>query len=274
MRLKHFLPVFFTACVIFYFIYSGIVEKQGYYIPRNAQINLAPILSKSRLEEADYKLIYEQTGIAKPIVAELKNSPGFEKKMLGFQRSYLSSQIIGTTNINFFTKEDVLQDKETHVISGFELAPYNNGYIFLTKSTYTMSWRHGHAGIVIDSKRGKVLEALSPGTFSMEQDADKWRYYPTFKMMRLKDVDQSQLDEIAFYASSTLRDIPYNIFAVKNQGQAPYITHCSLLVWQAFKPFGFDLDATKGFLVSPQDLSSSPLLETLQIFGFNPDKDW
>lgn len=274
MRLKHFLPLFCTVCTLFYFIYSGIVEKQGYYIPPYSQINLAPILSKPILEESDYTVIYEQTGIAKPIVEELKTLPEFEKKMLNFQQNYLSSQKISSTHMNFFTKEDVLQDKDTHAIPGFELAPYNNGYIFLTKSTYTMSWRHGHAGIVIDSKRGKVLEALSPGTSSMEQDTDKWRYYPTFKMMRLKDANQAKLDEIAFYASSSLRDIPYDIFADKNQGQAPYATHCSLLVWQAFKPFGFDIDATGGLLISPENIAGSPLLETLQIFGFNPNKDW
>ncbi|MDF2614778.1 MAG: hypothetical protein K0S71_2564 [Clostridia bacterium] len=274
MRLKHFLPLFCILFTLIYFIYSGIVEKQGYYKPLHSQVNLDPILSKSILEESDYKLIFEQTGIARPIVEELKTMPDFKQKVLGFQKNYLSAQIIGSADINFFTKEDVINDKDTNAIPGFELAPYHNGYIFLTKSTYTMSWRHGHAGIVIDAKRGKTLEALSPGTSSMEQDVNKWRYYPTFKMMRLKDVNQAKLDEIASYAYSNLQGIPYDIFADKNQGQAPNATHCSLLVWQAFKSFGFDLDATDGLLVSPANIASSPFLETLQIFGFNPDKDW
>ncbi|WP_083258876.1 hypothetical protein [Cellulosilyticum sp. I15G10I2] len=274
MKLKHFLITFCILYILALLISSNIAKSEGYFTPDYQKIDLMPILTKSMLLENDYQIIYDQTGIAKPIVEELKDMPDFQEKMLIFQQNYFTALTIASENFTPVTQQDYVANEKKEAIAGFEIAPYHNGYIFLTKSTYTMNWRHGHAGIVIDAKRGKLLEAVNPGSRSLEQDASKWRYYPTFKMMRLKDTPQTQLDEIARYASSVLRDLPYNIFADKNQGENPYETHCSLLVWQAFKPFGFDIDASDGLLVSPEDIANSPLLETLQIFGFNPNKEW
>jgi uncharacterized protein YycO len=274
LRLKHALISFCILFAVIYFIYGEFVVRDGYHTPSHTQIDITSILNKTVLYETDYKTLYEQTGIAKPIVEELKELPDFEEKMLRFQKDYLTAVRFDSENLSIVTLLDSVTDESGKAIAGFELAPYHNGYIFLTKSTRTMNWRHGHAGVVIDEKRGKLLEALNPGTISMEQDAVKWRYFPTFKMMRLKDTDQTVLDEIASYASSSLRDLPYNILADKNQGLTPSSTHCSLLVWQTFNAFGFDLDEPDTLFVSPQNIAASPLLETLQIFGFNPDKDW
>jgi len=274
LRLKHFLILCYVAFGLGYFLYADIIEKQGYFIPSASKIDLLPVLSKTILTDSDYQIIYAQTGIAKPIVQELKLSPDFKNKMLNFQEHYLAPVTISSQRLAFFTQEDFIKNPDKTAMPAFDLAPYKNGYIFFTKSTHTMNWRHGHAGIVVDAKRKKTLEALNPGTASIEQDADKWRYYPTFKMMRLKNVEQTVLNQIALYASTQLSNLPYDIVADKNQGSSPYATHCSLLVWQAFKPFGFDLDATGGLFVSPKNIASSPLLEVLQIYGFNPDEDW
>ncbi len=274
MRLKHFLIAFFTLLGLAFGISSLIVQKQGFYQQDIKKIDLMPILSKAILSAEDYAILYQQTGIARPIIDELRPSPDFFDKMAAFQAHYQASVSLADESLTPVTKQEYFINSQKESVPGFEIAPYQNGYIFLTKSTFTFNWRHGHAGIVIDAKRGKTLEALSPGTISMEQDANKWRYYPTFKMLRLKDTPQMQLDEIARYASTHLRDLPYNIFADKNQGNTPVDTHCSLLVWQAFKPFGYDLDKNRELLVSPQDIAGSPLLETLQIFGFHPNKEW
>ncbi len=274
VKLKNFIISFCILFTLAFMITSVISKKQGYFNPHYEKINLVPILSKSILSESDYQIIYEQTGIARPIVEELKSLPEFEEQIIAFQNTYFSAFKITFEYLTPVTRQDYIIGENQEALPGFELAPYRNGYIFLNKSTHTMNWRHGHAGIVIDAKRGKLLESIHPGTISMEQDVSKWLYFPTFKMMRLKNTTQTQLDEIALYASSTLRDLPYNIFADKNQGESPKDTHCSLLVWQAFKPFGFDLDATGGILVSPQNIADSPLLETLQIVGFNPNKGW
>lgn len=274
LRLKSFIILFCVTLGLAYLISGFMINTEVHYQPTVAPADLLPILEKNTLSEEDYLLLYEQTGIAKPIVDELRTMPDFIEKMLTFQSDYLAEVRTDSDYLPPITFEDKIVNAEDERIPGFSLAPYHNGYILFTKATHTANWRHGHAAIVIDEVRGITLEALSPGTISMEQNINKWRYYSNFKMMRLKDVPQTVLNEIADYASTYLKGLPYNILADKNQGEAPKDTHCALLVWQAFKPFGFDLDSTGGLFVSPKNMATSPLLETLQIYGFNPHKDW
>lgn len=273
--LKKFkVPLISLTCLLgIYLLFGYLVSLNMFYMPTMAQKDLSAILNQSILSDADYDLIFEQTGLAKPMVIELSKEPDFQETILRFQANYFLEQQVEKTNMNTLTRMDQSFDDEGNWIPSFELAPYQNGYIFLSKSTYTFNWRHGHAGIVVDSVRGKVLESLEPGTTSTLQNASKWQYYPTFKMMRLKDTPQETMDEIAEYAFSHLMDIPYNILAPKKVSN-PKSTQCSLLVWQAFKAFGINLDANGGPFVSPQDIARSPYLETLQIFGFDPSKEW
>ncbi len=257
----------------FLIIQGVLIYLNPRYVPSVEAIDLTPILTKENLTEEDYALLFEQTGLTQPVIEELATLPNFMDKMLTFQKDYLNDISVVPEFLPPITISEALRNN-TGGTAGFTLAPYHNGYILLTKSTYTMNWRHGHAGIVIDEVRGITLEALNPGTYSMEQPISKWQYYPTFKMMRLKDTPQDTLDDIAAYASSTLKNLPYNILADKDQGQTPYDTHCSLLIWQAFHHFGYDLDATGGLFVSPKNIAMSPLLEVLQIYGFNPNEVW
>ncbi|MEG0325120.1 MAG: hypothetical protein RR618_01190 [Cellulosilyticaceae bacterium] len=272
---KYKLPLVFLAILLsIYLLFGYLISQNMFFLFEGDKIDLIPILNKSILSDSDYATIFEQTGLAKPLVEELRQESDFEETLLHFQENYLTEQRVERTNMNALTRVDKSFDENDKWIPSFDLAPYKNGYIFLSKSTYTFNWRHGHAGIVVDAKRGKVLESLEPGTESMLQDASKWQSYPTFKMMRLKDTPDETLEQIAYYAYQHLSDIPYNIVALKNQGDSIKSTQCSLLVWQAFKAFGIDIDSNKGIFVSPQDIAKSPYLETLQIFGFDPSKDW
>lgn len=125
---------------------------------------------------------------------------------------------------------------------------------------------------MVDEVHGFTLEAIHPGQDSCLQDIHKWEYYPTFKMLRLKNVSNETLNEISEYAQEHLVGLPYNILGNKFQKE-PKSTHCSLLIWQAFKPFGYDLDSTGGYFVTPHDVANSPLLETLQLYGYKLHKD-
>ena len=270
LKLKTFLIVFFLTFISVYALVGLSLRNHPRYVPQVAKEDLLPVLHKSTFTEADYTLLFEQTGLTAPLIEEMRTLPDFEDKILLFQENYLKEVPVLSEYLPPITTSETL-DRTT---PGFELGPYHNGYVLLTKSTYTANWRHGHAGIVIDEVRGITLEALNPGTYSMEQPISKWEYYPTVKMYRLKDVPQSTLDEIATYAATHLKGLPYNILADKNQGNEPYETHCSLLVWQAFAPFGYDLDATGGLFVSPKNMAMSPLLELLQNYGFNPHEVW
>lgn len=262
------------SILLVYFIFGILVKQNAFYPPSITYFDLSNILSKSIFLQEDYQILQEQTGLYPPMIDALKKEADFAGKIKRFQSNYLTEVQITNEKMNFFTSSEFVLSQSGNNMKLFDIAPYKNGYIFLTKSTHTLNFRHGHAGIVIDEKRGKTLEALEPGTVTMEQNISKWEFYPTFKMMRLKDTSQSTLDKIANYAAHNLTNIPYNIFASKNQGDAIQSTECSLLVWQTFNHFGYDLDYNGRFFVFPQDIAKSPLLEVLQIYGFNPEKDW
>ena len=90
-------------------------------------------------------------------------------------------------------------------------------------------------------------------------------------VLRLKDATQQQRSEIARFAQERLIDIPYSIFAGLSKSTGPISnTHCSHIVWYAFKQFGYDLDYNKGMVVTPKDIAKSPYLEVVQIFGVEP----
>lgn len=265
-----------TLVILFgiYFLMGYFVSQNMFYVPTIAKVDLRPLLTKTYFTEEDYAVFFEQTGLTKPVVDELATLKDFEANMITYQDNYFGDTDVRKTPMNWLTKMDQVFDSDDGVTRAFKLAPYHNGYIFLSKSTYTANWRHGHAGLVVDETRGKVLESLEPGTVSVEQNASRWEYYPTFKMMRLKDTPQEKLDAIAQFASENLMGIPYNILTMKSSVDKYDSTHCSFIVWQAFKAFDIDLDPNGGIFISPQDLAASPLLEVLQIFGFDPNKVW
>lgn len=272
MKLRTFLFIFFVLLFSSFFLYQSFSLHEARYTPQVEMINLSPLLEQSQFSESDYDLLFQQTGLSQPIIDELSDSPDFKQKILQFQADYLKEINVYTVYLPPFTLCEMVGDSSTPE-KAFNLAPYHNGYLFFTKSSVSLGWRHGHVGMVTDEIRGITVEALHAGLPSAEQNVSKWEYYPSFKMMRLKDSSQSELDRIACYADTSLKGLPYNLLASKYQ-EVPADTHCSLLIWQAFNHFGYDLDATGGLFVSPKDIAASPLLEVLQIYGFNPNKDW
>lgn len=272
MKRRSFFILFFI--ILTFFLYQDHLLKNPRYVPQVTSLNLEPILDKQTFSQVDYDIFYEQTGLSKPLIDELATQPNFKQQILSFQENYLREVTVYSEYLPPLTTcELVGKDSNEPSQKAFTLGPYHKGYLFFTKSTFTMNWRHGHIGIVTDEIRGITLEALNPGSPAMEQNASKWEYYPTFKMMRLKDVSQQELNAIADYAFTHLKGLPYNILADKTQNPLTD-THCALLIWQAFHHFGYDLDATGGLFVSPKNIANSPFLETLQIYGFDPDKEW
>lgn len=274
MKRRLFFILFFTGIFSSFLLYQNYLLKNPRYTPQVASLDLEPLLEKQTFSESDYHIFYEQTGLSQPLIDELATGPNFKQQILSFQENYLKDVVVYSEYLPPLTTcELVGEDSDRPSHKAFTIGPYHKGYLFFTKSTFTMNWRHGHMGIVTDEIRGITLEALNPGSPAMEQTVSKWEYYPTFKMMRLKDIPQSELNAIADYALTHLKGLPYNILADKNQDPLTD-THCALLIWQAFYHFGYDLDATGGLFVSPKNIASSPFLETLQIYGFHPDKEW
>lgn len=273
MSLKKYSLLIIVFCLTASFY---ITVHNAFYTPSVNAIDLSPILTKSTLTDEDYALIYTQTGIAKPLTQELQTMPHFTEKMLKFQANYLRKKKVRWLYIFPVTFEERLIDQNGLDTIGFELGPYHNGYILFTKAAHSAFWHHGHCGLVVDEAHGKTLEAIHMGSGCALQNISKWQYYPTFKMMRLKNTSLEQLNRISHTAYANLQSATYHLLAQKDSDSSliPTKTQCALLIWQAFYQFGYDLDAQDGLFVTPKSLASSPLLEVLQIYGFNPEKVW
>lgn len=180
---------------------------------------------------------------------------------------------IADFSISPITFEEYCVDEESTRTRCHEITDIQNGDILVSKSSHTLLYRHGHAGIVVDAKNGLVLEAIGYGTPSLLQPLDKWNYFPTVKVLRLKDAafDPELGDQIAEKALAAFQDIRYDILARREDLSS---THCSDIVWKVFHEFGYDLDGTGGIFVSPQDLSKSDALDVVQSFGFSKDRPW
>ncbi len=247
------------------------VHQNKFFYPTYEKIDLMPILTKANYNEEDYLTILHQTGINTPLVNELRTRDTFIEDMLRFQENYFKPIDVQTLSMNLITSWEKSLDPDGNIITAFEMAPYKNGYIFLTKSTYTVNYRHGHAGLIVDDIHGKILESSEPFTESSLFNAVNWEYFPTFKMMRPKGISQDVLDAVAEHALMELTGLPYNLINLKFNEAS---TQCALLPWQAFNAFGIDIDGDGGCIITPADLAKSKQLELMQIFGFDYNKHW
>ncbi len=270
--------ILISIVTIFINLYCLFIFTNNYkaiYYPSDLRVDLKILLAKNKLTDYDYSQLLHQTGLGKPAVDALLNKTDGKEKILEFQEYYYRKNNISTEKINPFTSQETLLLTGNPPVNNSGLAPLKNGDILLTKSTQTLFWRHGHCGIVIDAEKGISLESLEPGTVSMKQDLSKWQYYPTLKILRLKNVDEKILDQIVKYSETNLLGKKYDILAAKfHKSKIPENVNCSQIIWQAFNNFGYDLDSNKGIIVTPEDIAKSPLLEIVQVRGFDPDKVW
>lgn len=240
--------------------------------------DISPLLSKQDLTDEDYRTLLEQTGLGKIAIDALYKEDPRRQSLYHYQQQFLNPPLSESTNLNPFTKEQLFVDADGMPTPGFTLAPFEEGYVLITKSTRTFGFRHGHSAIVVDKEQGLTLEAFSIGETSGTNDIHEWTMYDSFMMLKLKDASPSMLKEIAQYANTYQNNKTYQLFSgLINKftpGDQLRTTHCSQLVWQPFMAFGYDIDATGGLIVTPKDISNSPLFEIVQIYGFDPDELW
>ncbi len=277
-KLSTKVKIFISLGTLFINFYCFFIFANNYnsiYYPAAPMADLSRLLDRNSLKEADYLQLLEQTGLGRPAVDALLKQNSGKAEIMAFQKSYYAKNQLFTEKLNLFTSQETLVTNSPNKSDNFGLAPLKNGDILMTKSTQTLFWRHGHCGIVIDAEKGITLESLEPGTISMKQDISKWRYYPTIKVLRLKNAGEKVIENIVKYSESSLTGLKYSIFASKYQyGIIPKSANCSQLIWQAFNNCGYNLDSNRGMLVTPEDIAKSPLLETVQIKGFDPEKSW
>lgn len=249
------------------------VEETARVLPSYEKIDLMPYLEKEVFSDEDYDVLYHQTGLTRAAVDAL----GSPEELLEFQEAFFFEGVLDHTMAAATTPHCVLKTEDGKNYYA-PLAPLEDGDIILTSTCHTFGWRNGHAAIVLDGDAERVLEAVSPGTNSSVGNASWFAHAANFLVLRLKGVSEEERREIAVWAGEHLKGIEYSLFAgfftPKDQGDEPYATHCSHLVWQAFQHFGYDIDSTGGPLVSCSDIARSELLEVVQVYGFDPDRLW
>lgn len=283
------LIIFLVICMIpalYLTIANAVIEPQAHISPDYARIDILPVLAKRRLSDTDYKTLLFQTGLGRPAIDELRTQNPNSAQYIQLIQDYFFKDVrFICENNSPVSKEESLVDGHGNLIYGTEFASLHSGDILVTKSSHTLGWRNGHSALVIDPVRGLTLESVVLGTNSSVQDIRKWRNYPNFMLLRSKDFTEYGLEVIARSAAERLNDIPYDltvgIFSPKDaNGSAENMlekiagTHCSHLVWQAFKNFGVDIDANGGILITPRDIAKSARLEIVQVYGVDPGNIW
>lgn len=260
-------------------ILEEVIEPSGYIRPDYPKEDINAILDKTTLTEEDYKQLFYQTGLGKTAVDELLKKSDGKDEIIKFQEIFFRDNEVLCEPIGIITSQESIVNDEGKPMYGFNFAPYENGYVLITKATHSLGWRHGHAAIITDAERGETLEAVILGTNTMNQNINKWRVYPSFIMLKLKDTSQETLDEIAQFADSNMNDVPYGLFVglLSRKNPVPEklrSTQCSHLVWYPFMQKGYDVDYDGSWLVTPKDIANSDLFEVVQIYGVDPEEIW
>lgn len=259
-------------------IMEALIEPQGYIHPNYDKMDISMILQKPTLTEDDYKELFYQTGLGKTAVDEMLIKENGISNIIKFQDNFFKENNVLCEQIGIITSEESFINDENKPIYGFDLAPYKDGYVLITKATHSLGWRHGHVAIVTDAENNETLEAVILGSNTVLQNINKWRGYPSFIMLKLKDTSQETLDEIAKFAKNNLNDIPYGFTGLTSRknpnSDTIKSTHCSHLVWYPFMQFGYDVDSDGTWLVTPKDIANSDLFEVVQIYGVDPKEIW
>lgn len=261
--------IVFLICIIYGIISAYMaslfyIEPLAYTPPLQERADLSYMILKGRenYNDEDYRFIYGQTGLGRSAVNALEDP----NKLLEYQNSRYA-------DIDFKCRMNSPVSFEERVEnSPIILAPLEDGDILITNSSHVLSWRNGHAAIVVDAENGITLEAVVIGKNSKTQDISKWTHYPNFAVLRLKGVSQKERAEIARSAMNYLCNIPYKatigLFPAKySKLELASGTQCAHLVWLAYAAHGYDIDSNQGLIVTPDDILKSELFEVIQTYG-------
>lgn len=247
-------------------------------------------VTKNNERQNNLHILSQQTGVNKHVLANLLKQ-GKQEQILALQEMYFAPIQIESVKTTPLTICEFIVDGNGDRAKGMQLADIQDGDILITKNSRFLGWRNGHAGLVVDAKKGLVLEAVMLGTDTTLCRLDAWERYPSFLVLRLKEewYEEDKIVQIVTYAKEYMLDVPYHLFAGirerwkeqyhkkdRNQeGQALKMvdavlsgTHCAHLVWYVYWLMGIDLDSDGGVLVTPYDIQNSPYLEVIQTYGY------
>lgn len=249
-------------------IFFMIADTIACYTPDYEKKELSEVLSKDTLSDEDYEFLYRQTGLAKLGIDRLcaMGDDGI-KRISEIQDSLFTRHAVRNEWFSPFVCTDFIYEK-------IPTAILQDGDIIVSSSTHFSGWRIGHSGLVTDSSKGLILQASAVGDSSSYGGINDFNERTNFIILSPKADDETKA-KVCEYASKNLLGLDYDpaagVFTPKNSTEK---TQCAHLIWYAYKQFGIDLDCNGGLVVTPKDLANSPLMEIVQVFGFNLDDLW
>lgn len=274
-----FFGVLLAIVLIILFLQIYWAHRQDIFTPDYPEENLTNILEKPTLSEGDYSTLFLQTGLGKSSVDYLLSEGDSGKdEILNYQAAFFAKRKVHCFPfISYFTCEDKSVDDDGNLVSGPGPVELEDGDIILTLSTHTFGWRHGHAGLVVDtSGNGETLECAELGTNSSIGDASKWWQYSNYAIVRIKDITPDIQKAVVDFADAHLDDVPYHLTAglfgkkAQDYNSKSFGMQCSYLVWYAWEEMGYDLDSDGGKLVTTSDILHSKQVEVVQVYGIDP----
>ncbi len=238
--------------------------NSAYYSPTHKKQDITAVLDKENKTDADYEFLFSQTGLGESSINTLLEN-GKKEEIYDFQEQYFAPCEYESEFL--FAPIVALEVKQGEAV---KIAPLERGDVLVSLTTHSLGFRHGHAGLVLNGETGKTLEHMVLGELSDYSRASTWGIYPTLAVLRYKDKEIAQ--RAADYAEENLVGIKYNPLAGlikkdKLDEEEISSSHCSHLVWQAFKAVGADIDENGGRIVLPKDFLKCEDFEIVQIYG-------
>ncbi|MBE6021574.1 MAG: hypothetical protein E7228_07620 [Clostridiales bacterium] len=198
------------------------------------------------------------------------SNAGYKSSLPAF-KSAAQDMDIKCRRIGPITREECFVDEEGSPVRGFTIEDPQPGDIFVTASTHSLGWRHGHVALVVGTEPLTTIEAVVLGQKSRIIENPMWERYPTFAHLRLKDEygGAELAAETAEFALKELTNCSYGFFCDKDcvdssgsadEDEEKY--HCAHLVWRAYKEIGLDIDSDGGKVVTPFDIYNSSYFES------------
>ncbi len=126
------------------------------FTPDHKQVNLASVLAQESLSDEDYALLLCQTGLGRHAVDQIRSTGETGKTdILNIQQQFSTqAQVSCDSLLGWFTREDHLENDTGEQVWAPKLVDLQPGDIILTLSTHSLGWRHGHAGLVVETDDG------------------------------------------------------------------------------------------------------------------------
>lgn len=246
----------------------SIADKIECWHPGYERVEIKSILEKGELSNEDYDILYRQTGVTRLGVDRMlkRGSPGINR-LLEIQDDLFTEHSVKNGWFAPFICTDYISDSIAY-------AYLEDGDIILTSATHLSGWRMGHSGLVTNGAAERILQANAIGDTSAIGNMRDFNNRVNFMIVSPK-VDKELKAEVCGYAEENLIGKVYDPTAgVFSKKDSISKTQCAHLVWYAYNHFGIDLDCGGGLVVTPKDIANSPLVEIVQVFGFDIDTLW